>query len=260
MIVRALATQMKSVDLNALPYEHRFKGASLLIAKATRLSEAASTANTGRKQEALMAALAYYDMALALMKPYDPNYSTAVNWKCNALVELGQFEEAVSWYREIIRISDETDGIGMRNATAALAERMIHHYEGRVNEPLEKASSKMWDLDEPPYCGYAEEFCALLAGQQYKKAHAYLSPALKERVPMNKLKGDWTRMTEGAGMADLGIELQQHILDWPNRKPEEIGWCYFSVSGPTFNEAISVVVGRTPHNAYWITDLEFGRP
>ena len=221
---------------------------------------ASTTSNEKPEQKALMASLAHYDMALALLKPYDPNYSTVVNWKCNVLLELAQYEEAVCWYREIIRISDETDGKGMRNATATLAEEMVRKYDGRADEPMEVGSSTESDFDEPPYCMYAAEFCALLAEQKFKKAHACLSRELRERLSLDGLKGDWTRMTEGAKSAELGIALQQHMLDWPTRKPEDIGWCYFSVSTEAFSEAISIVVGRNPHNAYWITELELGRP
>lgn len=252
---------MKAVDLNSIPYKLRSNGASLLISKANRLCGMISTASTGEPDKrALVASLAHYDMALALLKPYDPNYSTVVNWKCNVLRELGQYEEAVCWYREIIRISDETDGKGMRNATARLAEEMIRKCDGCPNEALEVASSTEADFDEPPYCMYAAEFCALLAERKFRKAQAYLSPMLRERVSVDRLKDDWKQMTQGSTSTELEIVLQQHMLDWPTRKAEDIGWCYFSVSTEAFNEAVSIVVGSTPQNGYWITELEFGRP
>ncbi len=253
---------MKSVDLSVLPYKLRFGGASLLISRANRLC-GMSSAERGEKpdQKTLLASLAYYDMALALQKPYDPNYAAVVNWKCNVLRDLRQYEEAVSWYREIIRISDETDGRGMRNATAKLAEEMIREYEGRANEPLEVASSGAGDFDDPPYCNmFAEEFCALLAEQKFKKAHACLSPVLKERVSLNKLSGDWKQMNRGAKAEELAVDLQRNMLDWPTRKSDEIGWCYFSVSAEGISEGISLVVARTPQNGYWLTEIEFGRP
>jgi len=251
---------MKSVNLNTLPYKHRSNGASLLIAKANRLYDMNNAKGAKGDTKAMMSALAYYDMALVLMKPYDPNYSTVVNWKCNVLGALGQFEEAVTWYREIVRISDEIDGKGMRNATALLAERMISAYDGRSNAPLPTPLGNEADFDEPPHCMYAEEFCALLADRKFTKAHACMSPSLKERVSMDSLKGAWKRMTNDAGAEDLGIVLEQHMLDWPIRKVEEVGYCYLSVSTDIINEAVSLVVGRTPYNGYWITELEFGRP
>lgn len=252
---------MKFVDLNKLPYQQRFNGASLLISKANRLC-GMSSSGSGRQpdQKALLASLAHYDMALVLLRPYDPNYSTVVNWKCNVLRELRQYEEAVAWYREIIRISDETDGRGDRNATAKLAEEMVRDLEGRSNEPLEVASGADKTFDDPPFCMFAEEFCTLLCNRQFKKAHACLSPALKERVSLAQLKDDWSQMTQGANPDELALALQQHLMDWPARKAEEIGWCYFSVSTERLNEALSVVVARTPSNGYWISEVEFGRP
>jgi hypothetical protein len=132
---------MKAIDLDSIPYKHRFNGASLLIAKANRLwGMGPSDSYREADEPKLLAASAYYDMALALMKPFDSNYSTVLNWKCNVLGALRQYEDAVLWYREIVRISDETDGKAKRNATAALAQKMIHEYAGRKNESL-KASN-----------------------------------------------------------------------------------------------------------------------
>src|SRR5579859_1887620 len=105
---------MKVIDLNSIPYKHRFNGASLLISKANRLVGLPLPEQKGDPQK-LLAALAYYDMALALIKPFDANYSTVVNWKCTVLRSLGQYEDAVNWYREIVRISDEVDGQARRN-------------------------------------------------------------------------------------------------------------------------------------------------
>ena len=251
---------MKRVDLSALPYKHRFAGASLLLAKANRLCGLDSAGSTEPNPKAIVTALAFYDMALSLLKPYDPNYSTVVNWKCNLLRELGQHAEAASWYREIVRLSDETDGKGMRNPTASLAERMLRSCDGLANEPLQLSPETAEQFDEPPYCMFADEFCRLLAEQKFKKAHACLSPLLRQRVSIEGLKRDWKQMTRGAKAADLTVALEQHVLEWPARKAEDIGWCYYSVSTETLSEGLTVVVGRTPQQTFWITGLEFGRP
>jgi len=249
---------MKSVDLDGIPYSHRFGGASLLIAKANRLAGMLSDgSDTDRKQ--IVAAVSYYDMALALSKPYDPNYPTIVNWKCNALLRLGLYAEAVDWYREIVRISDKTDGKSERNATAKLAEEMIVKYSGRANDGrLESEGSERYD--DPPFCMFAEEFCQLLAERKYKKAHGLLAPAVKEEFTPTRLKDAWTSMVGAEAHTGIDIALQTHLLDWPARKPESIGWCYFSISGADLSEGLALVVSRTPHNAFWITGVEFGRP
>jgi tetratricopeptide (TPR) repeat protein len=250
---------MKAIDLDSIPYKHRFNGASMLISKANRLGELGAPDQKGNNQK-LLAALAYYDMALVLMKPFDPNYSTVVNWKCNVLLSLGQYESAVNWYREVVRISDEVDGNAPRNPTAAFADEMIQKYAGRKNEPLEIGAAEAAAFDDPPYCMFAEEFCVLLSEGKFKKAHLWLSPALEKAFPISKLKAEWQQMTKKAHAEEIGLTLQEYMVDWPGRGSDDIGWCYFSVSAAEFNEGIAVVVGRTPHNSNCITQLEFGRP
>jgi hypothetical protein len=250
---------MKAINLNSIPYKHRFNGASLLISKAHRLGGLVHAGQKGDPQK-LLAVLAYYDMALALTKPFDPNYSTVVNWKCNVLLSLGQYEDAVGWYREIVRISDEIDGKAKRDATAALAEEMIQKYAGHKNEPLEIRKADAAAFDDPPFCMVAKEFCVLLSEGKFKKAHSYLSPALKESFPIPKLKAAWQQMVANENSEDMSLTLVQHMVDWPDRKSNDVGWCYFSVSADGFSEGISLVVSRTPNNFDQITQVEFGRP
>ena len=248
---------MRSIDLNSISYRYRSNGASLLLSKANRLS-----GTTGRPtdQKSLLAAVAYYDMALSLMRPFDPNYVTVVNWKCNALIALGQFEQAVSWYHEIIRISDQTDGKAGRNATAALAEQRILAFADRRDEAIDLVETDATDFEDPPYCMAAEGFCRLLVEKQFKKAHEYLSPTLKATVSVAGLKAEWVRLIQEATPKDVSITLEQHRVDWPGRKAEDIGWCYFAVVLPTVSEGVTVVVGRAPHNGLWLTEVTFGRP
>ena len=249
---------MKSVNLEAIPYSYRFSGASLLIAKANRLAGMLSGQRDVQRKQ-IIAAVSYYDMALSLSKPYDPNYPTILNWKCNALLRLGLYEEAVDWYREIVRISDETDGKAERNATAKLAEEMIVKYSGLPNDGhLDSDGSE--EFDDPPFCMFAEEFCQLLTERKFKKAHGLLAPLMKEEFSPIRLKESWISMVGAETEPGIDIALQNHLLEWPERKPENIGWCYFSISGTKFSEGIALVVSRTPHNAFWISGVEFGRP
>jgi tetratricopeptide (TPR) repeat protein len=250
---------MTTVDPARIPYTHRFNGASLLIAKANRLSHGASASRDAKRKQ-LLAAVAYFDMALLLMKPYDPDYATVVNWKCNALLRIEQYEEAVAWYREIVRISDETDGHAGRNATAVLAGEMIEKYSGLKNGPLPRGDGIDSSFDKPPYCMHAEEFCSLLVERRFKKAHAHLAPELQKAFPAQRLKEAWISMIGTAKPDSLSILLERHMLEWPGRKNDEIGWCYFSVSAGDISEGLSLVVARTPQNGYWLTEIEFGRP
>lgn len=249
---------MKAINLDSLSYKHRFNGASLLISKANKLAGMGQPLAAIDPQKGL-AALAHYDMALALMKPFDPNYSTALNWKCNVLRALGQHEDAVEWYREIIRISDQIDGKAKRNATAALAEEMIQACGGKKNEPLEVDAADAALFDDPPFCMHAEKFCDWLNEGKFSKAHQLLSPTLKETFSVLALKAAWQQMTGNARPEEIALALEQHLVEWPDRKPDDIGWCYFSVSTEEAGEAVTVVVSGKDH-ALLITELEFGRP
>ena len=100
----------------------------------------------------------------------------------------------------------------------------------------------------------------LLSESKFKKAHLHLSPALRETFPIPKLKSAWQQMTGKAPSEEMSLTLEQHMVDWPDRKPDDVGWCYFSVSTSEFSEAVTVVVSRMPDNSDRITQLEFGRP
>jgi hypothetical protein len=67
-------------------------------------------------------------------------------------------------------------------------------------------------------------------------------------------------MTQNTNAEEVGVVLERHMADWPGRSPDDIGWCYFSVSAAEFCEAITVVVSRMPDNSDRITQVEFGRP
>jgi hypothetical protein len=88
----------------------------------------------------------------------------------------------------------------------------------------------------------------------------YLSPALRETFPVPKLKAAWQQMTGKAHSEEMSLTLEQHMVDWPDRKPDDVGWCYLSVSAAEFSEAVTVVVSRMPDNSDRITQLECGRP
>jgi len=251
---------MNAVDLNSIPYTHRFSAASLLVAKANRLSGLLNPESPSVEPRALVAAVAYYKMALLLSRRFDPNYSTVANWLCIALVALKQYQDATDWYQQIVRISDEIDGKAKRNATAALALDMISRYSGLPNERRPELLEGSDSFNDPPYCVHAEGLCTLLAERKFKKAYEYLAPSLQQAISLAKFKDGWLGMVGRARAEDIDIILQQQMLEWPTRKQDEIGWCHFSISGQDFNEAVSVVVARTPYNGYWITELEFGRP
>ena len=123
--------------------------------------------------------------------------------------------------------------------------------------PIDIADAAMFD--DPPFCMHAEKFCDWLNEGKFTKAHQLLSPALKETFSVPALKTAWREMTGNAKPEEITLALEQHMVDWPDRKPDDIGWCHFSVSAAEFSEAVTVVIGGRDH-AFLITELEFGRP
>ncbi len=211
---------------------------------------------------AMGAAIAFYDMDLLLRKPNDPNCATIANWKCNALVALGQFEEAVRWYEEIIiRWHFDAEGPNAKlDATAELARKQIAKYRGRKNHPVDYRGTDAGDFDDPPFCMYVAEFLRALASGKAAEATKYVHPEIDKRLSGQVLKREWQALVGKRGTEDLTIALQTHSFEWEGRKEQDLGWCYFSISGEGVSEGVSAIVCATDGSGYAIRDLEFGRP
>lgn len=251
------------MNLSHIPYGHRSSAADLLVSKANRLTELDSIGSiqgiSAKQRKAIRKGVDFYEMALCLMKAFDPNYCTIANWRCLALIKLGRFSEAVTQYEEIVRISEKTEGKHSPNATAQLAKDQIEKYSAYEDIPSGDSEDADTDtFDDPPYCMFASEFCSLLADQNFKKAHSLLSESAKKIWSPKELKSAWVSMVESDDVPDCN--LLENMTEWPSRKEKEIGWCYYSVSTNLVNEAVSVVVATTEYNTYQVSEIEFGRP
>lgn len=249
-------------ELSTIPYKHRSNAASLLISKANRLTGLTgqgSTETPPNKIKNIRAGIAYYEMALILLKPYDPNYCTILNWKCLALLKLSQFADATRGYEEILSICAATEGNNASTPYTQLASEKIREYTGRTNQDLPPEDDDADVFDTPPYCAFGEDFVGFLRDASFKKAHACLSDPLREEISLAKLKSDWLSLiAEGRG-EPVEITAESHTTDWPARTEQEIAWCYYSITNSTLNEAIIMTVGKTKHDGFEITSFELGR-
>lgn len=264
--------------LDKLSYKHRFNASSTLTSKANNLLDAASVQEKDLKKNKkyikpfdnkseyidvslVEAAIAYYDMALLLMKPYDSNYRTVANWKCNALIKLGQYEDAVAWYKEIIKTSAEANGInGPSSTTVELAKKQIAKFDGLKNEPVDYLSNDNTAFNDPPFCMYVAEFINKLAMGKYADAIKYIDHQKEKEYSVKILKKNWKELVGDVDIDSLSVSVESHLFEWEGQKDKEMGWCYFSISGNGINEGIAVIVSTTEHNSYAITKIEFGRP
>lgn len=269
-----------TVDLDKVSYKHRMDASGLLVSKGNSLLDASAIRDGAQKKDRtyvkgeqrgevvdvglVLAAIAYYDMALLLKRPFDPNYRTVANWKCNALCAIGQYADAVAWYGEIVRLDAEQNGGAVsKNATTALAREQIVKYRGRTNAPLRYSADDVSDFIAPPFTLYAQTCLNRMARGKYADATLYFEQKDRKKYSAKLLKQKWSELVGGADFADLAINLEEHLFDWKGKSRKDEGWCYFSVSGPDFNEGISFVVGgtgSTGDGSFAVRRIEFGRP
>ena len=107
-----------------------------------------------------------------------------------------------------------------------------------------------------PQGAVAETFARLLVAGDFAGAAAMLDGALAPSTSAASLAADYARMIEyGEGPADRVQPVT--VLDtWPDRRPGDLGWAYVAISGPGFEEAVTVVITT----AGKIRLIEWGRP
>lgn len=121
--------------------------------------------------------------------------------------------------------------------------------EQRAREEFEEAA-------RTPQGIVAGRFARLLVSGEFDQAAAMLDPALRETTTASSLAADYARMIAYAeGPADQVQEIT-FLDDWPDRQSGDLGWAHVAISGPAFNEAVSVVVTK----AGQIRQIEWGRP
>ena len=255
---------MLKINIDRLPYKHRFAAASMLMSKGNRLTDLTSFGaekKPSKKEIAkLREGLSYYDMALSLLKPHDPNYQTLVNWKCLALISLGQYRDAREWYEELVRADVRSQGEKARSATASLALEQIEALRDKENEPLPDVDPRDVSLfDDPPFCRVAEDFCFQLRDGKFSDAHRFLAPSLREEMTPDVLKRSFRALTGGA-KSDVDVRLERYDLLPADSESNEVGWCYVAVESETASEAISLGFGVAYSHVFEIRSIEFGRP
>jgi hypothetical protein len=273
-------TVRPTLDLGRLSYKHRMDASGLLVSKGNNLLDGSVVSEKAQKKNRtyvpgkkrgevvdvglVLGAIAYYDMALLLMRPFDPSYRTVTNWKCNALCSIGQYADALSWYEEIVRVdSEQNGGTPSNNATTALAQKQLAAYRGKTNAPLDHRVDDVDDFIAPPFTLYAQTCLTSLAKGKYADATLYFAQEDRKKYSAKMLKRSWTELVGGADFADVSISLEKHLFDWNGKSKKDEGWCYFSVTGPEFNEGISFVVGgtgSTGDGSFAVRRIEFGRP
>lgn len=102
-------------------------------------------------------------------------------------------------------------------------------------------------------------FAEHLVAGRFEQAHQLLAPELASSWTPEKLKASYQGMIgDGAGPIVVPGHTE-HLARWPDRRDQDHGWIYVSITGTGFAEAVTVVV-TDRGGAARIRQLEWGRP
>lgn len=105
----------------------------------------------------------------------------------------------------------------------------------------------------------ARRFAGALVAGDPVAAHACLTVEARAEWPPTALTEAYASMIEyGDGPASLD-GFTEYMDDWPDKRPDDIGWAYVSISGDGFSEAVTVIAADE-HGSARIREIEWGRP
>jgi hypothetical protein len=111
----------------------------------------------------------------------------------------------------------------------------------------------------PPHIQLAHRFATALSRGSFDSAQALLSADLQKECPAAKLKKEYQEMIAYGGGPVTSVDVVTTMDRWPDKRPDDAGWVYVSLSGEGFGEAVAVVVARE-RDRLVIRSLEWGRP
>ncbi len=119
-----------------------------------------------------------------------------------------------------------------------------------------RAEATFAEAAASPQGTVAAAFARSLMAGDFAGAAAMLAPALRATVTASSLAADYARMIAyGEGPADR-VQPVTILETWPDRQAGDLGWAYVAISGPGFDEAVTVVVTTDGK----IRSIEWGRP
>lgn len=176
----------------------------------------------------LREALAYFDIALSILAPEDPNRSFVIYTKGLTLGELGESAEA---------------------------EAAMNSFTGASFENTSQMSSAQHTEDDPA-SAFAQQFVERLLDQDYAGAHQFLHPDLSKLVAKD-LKRNFEQLFAGEAFPQSAM-VADSWQDWPEKRAGDIATCYVSIDSENA-EAVTVIVTRVDGN-FLIRAIEWGRP
>jgi len=113
------------------------------------------------------------------------------------------------------------------------------------------------------YTDVAESFAQALVAKDFQRAHALLTPRLRESLSPQALAENLRSMYSGYAPDDEPVSTRFDrefcMEDWPNKEPDDLGWAYVGILGSSFVEAVTVIVSQSSEGAR-IRQVDWGRP
>jgi len=113
-----------------------------------------------------------------------------------------------------------------------------------------------------PHGQVAVAFASALVDGDFSKAHALLTPTLRQEMTPASLREKLYSMWRGYSTGEpRSIHFDEEFSheDWPAKLPGDIGWAYVGIEGDGFVEAVTVTVADV-EGSLLIRDIEWGRP
>jgi hypothetical protein len=113
-----------------------------------------------------------------------------------------------------------------------------------------------------PLVEVAASFAAALAKGNFDRAHASLTPELKQTMTPDCLKDEFYGMFRGYAVGEathISYDEGFATTDWPGKLPGDLGFLYVAIHGEDFNEAVTVIVNDL-NGTPLIREVIWGRP
>lgn len=112
---------------------------------------------------------------------------------------------------------------------------------------------------ETPHGQVAFRFASQLVAGEFDGAQQMLSAAAKRDWPAALLESTYQGMVEYFEAPPNLVIVVNTMEDWPDKRPNDVGWAYAAIAGEDGSEAVTVVV-CDEDGRHAIRSIEWGRP
>lgn len=144
----------------------------------------------------------------------------------------------------------------MKNAWFVLAILLL---AACADDHSPTSSPAITDEMRMAYPKFASHFAAALTDGEYEAAFEMLSSDMQRKYSADELRNRFEAMVENGGSPAKVDGFIQTMEDWPDKKPDDVGWAYVSISGDDYAEAVTVIVSAGDYGMS-ISSIEWGRP